>query len=58
MVSGEDYARKWAKQEKVEPCTLFDWVTSMSTLIRKIIFNLSMSMSSKIRSKGGVDNLT
>jgi len=42
--------------------TLSDWVTSIMSLFRKRIFNLSRSMSSKVRSifndKGVVENLT
>jgi len=57
MDSVEDYARQRAKQEEVELDTLSDWVTSIRSLIRKIIFNLSRSMSSKVRSVFN-DNLT
>jgi len=49
MDSVEDYARKWAKQEEVELDTLSDWMTSIRSLIRKIIFTLSRSMGSKVR---------
>jgi len=42
--------------------TLFDWVTSVRSLIRKRMFKLSRSMSSKVRSifndKYVIDNLT
>jgi len=48
MDSFEYYARKWAKQEEVELDTLYDWVTSI--LIRKRLFKLRRSMSSKVRS--------
>jgi len=62
MDSVEDYARKWAKQEGVELNTFSDWVTSVRSLIRKRIFKLSRSMSSKVRSvfndKYVIDNLT
>jgi len=46
----------------VELDPLFDWLTSIKSLIQKRIFKLSRSMSSKARStcndKGVVDNLT
>jgi len=62
MDSVEDYARKWAKQEDVERDTLSDWVTSIRSLIRKRIFKLSRSWSSKVRSifndKGVISNLS
>jgi len=62
MDSIEDYARKWAKQEEVELDTLSDWVTYIRSFIRKRIFKLNRSASSKVRSifndKGIVDNLT
>jgi len=62
MDSVEDYARKWAKKEGVELDTLSDWVTSIRSLIRKRIFKLSRSMSSKVRfifnDKDVIDNLT
>jgi len=35
MDSGENYHRKWAKQEEVELDTLSDWMTSIRSLIRK-----------------------
>jgi len=58
----EDYARQWVKQEELEPDTLSNWVTPISSLIPKRIFKLSRSMSSKVTSilndKGIVDNLT
>jgi len=60
--SGEDYARKWAKQEEMELDILSDWVTSIRSLIRKRIFKLSRFVSSKITSifndKNVVDNIS
>jgi len=44
----EDYVRKWAKQEEVELDTLSDWMTSIRSLIRKRIYNLRRSMTSKV----------
>jgi len=63
MGSVEDYARNWAKQEEVELDTLSNCVTSVRSLIRKRIFKLSRSMSSKVRSIFNdkdviIDNLT
>jgi len=50
------------KKEEVELDTLSDWVTSSRSLIRKIIFKLIRSMSSKVKSifndKDVIDNLT
>jgi len=46
----------------VELDTLSDWVTSVRSLIRRKIFKLSRSVSSKVRSifndKDVIDNLT
>jgi len=57
-----DYARKWAKQEEVELDTISDWVTYVRSLLRKRIFKLNRSMSSKVRSivndKDVIDTLT
>jgi len=62
MDSAENYARKYAKQKEVELDTLSDWMISVRSLIRKRIFKLSRTMSSKVGSifndKGVVDNLT
>jgi len=45
-----DYDRKWVKQEEVELGTLSNWGTSIRSRIRKRIYKLSRSMSSKVRS--------
>jgi len=50
MDSVEDYARKWEKQEEVELDKLSNWVSSIRSLIRKRTYNLSRSMSFKVRS--------
>ena len=39
MDSVEDYARQWAKREKVDLDTLSEWVKSVRSLIQIIIKN-------------------
>ena len=46
----EDYARTWAKQEEVEVDTLSEWVKSIKTLIKRRLYMLSKTMSTKTQS--------
>ena len=47
MDSVEDYAKDWAKREKVEVDTLSEWVKSVRSLIQIRVSNLKGSMSTK-----------
>jgi hypothetical protein len=47
MDSVEDYARKWARLEKVEPDTLSEWVKSIRSLIKRRIGSLRIRMSTR-----------
>ena len=47
MDSVEDYARQWAKCEKLDLDTLSEWMKSVRSLIQIIIKKLSVSMSTR-----------
>ena len=46
----EDYARTWAKQEDVEIDTLSEWSKSIRTLVKRRLYILSTTMSTKAQS--------
>ena len=50
MDSVEDYARRWAKREKVEADTLSDWIRAIRDLIKSRIKHLRESMSTNLTS--------
>ena len=50
MDSIEDYARRWAKREKVDVNTLSEWIKTIRTYILSRIKNLKKTMSSKVGS--------
>ena len=50
MDSVEDYAKQWAKPEKVDLDTLSEWVKSVGSLIQIRIKKLSGSMSTRSKS--------
>ena len=47
MDSVEEYARSWAKKEDVEVDTLSEWIKSIRTLVKRRLYVLSKSMSTK-----------
>ena len=46
----EDYARTWAKQEHVEIDTLSEWLKSIRSLVKRRLYVLSTTMSTKSKS--------
>ena len=46
----EDYARTWAKKEEVEVDALSEWLKSIRTLVKRRLYILSKTMSTKTRS--------
>ena len=47
MNSIEEYARSWAKQEKVELDTFSEWVISVKQLLKRRIYMVSRSVNTK-----------
>ena len=47
MVSVEDYARSWAKQEEVQLDTLSEWVKSIKHQLKRRIYMVSISVNTK-----------
>ena len=50
MDSVEEHARLWAKREKVEVDTLSEWVKAIRNLVKRRLYVLSKSISTKPRS--------
>ena len=49
MDSVEDYARRWASQEKEETNSLSEWVKTFRSLLKRRISKLQYKMSSKAK---------